>query len=541
MVEQQTLVISFSTALIFAAAVYIFCRLSFQVELRSLKMALEERDRQSAALKVELNDLKAATESERRDFNLKIELAHAELRKVVAEKARLEGELSGLHSLEQSLKEREQELSELRQKVLTLTADLNRVQEEVENAHRTGEQLIAAKEQECKAILAEKEAHIEEQKQLLANAESRLKEAFASLSVNALTTVSKQFIENAKATFETVRTDVKGELRLKQQDIEKTLKPVAEAIAKLQAQHDEIEKRRIADINKIENGFASITRQAEQLANALRKPNSRGAWAEMNLKTILDNAGLTQGVNYDLQDTTEDDGVRQRTDVIIHLPNGRDFIIDSKAPLECYWDGMNCENEEEKKAKFSAHARQVREHVKQLASKAYWSRYKTSPDCVVMFLPTEGAYMAALESDPALLTDAQAQRVYIANPMTLVNMIHVTAYVLQEESFKQNAHEVQAIASELYDRLHGFVQKFQSVGSSMLTTVKKYNQAVGSLEGRVIPQARKMNALGIGGNKMIDSVNEVSMLPRSLATAESKLHSDLALNSGEGEDNGSDS
>ncbi len=521
MVEQLTLIIILAAAAVIAAVAFFVTRSQNRVQIDSLRTYIAERDAQIAGLRAEADSMRSMAEADRTSLSQKLDQVESELRFAISEKSRLEGEATSLDHVRQELVARATEVGELHEQVLSLSDQLARAQSEAAEAARAKVELLEAKDRECRALLTEKETHIDEQKRLLAAAETKLAETFDSLSIKALTVVSEQFMKTAKATFEAVQTDAKGDLKLKQQAIEELLKPVAESISKLQTQHEDLEKRRISAFDTIEKGFAAITRQTDQLANALRKPISRGAWGEMNLKTILDNAGLTQGVHYDLQDTTDaDEGGRLRTDVIVHLPNGRDFIIDSKAPLESYWDGMNCELEAERKVKFEAHGRQVREHIKRLASKAYWSRYKTSPDCVVMFLPTEGAYQAAIEADPALLTDAQSRGIYLANPMTLVNMIHVTAYVLQEESLKQNAHEVQSAATELYDRLSKFVVKFADLGRSLRISVTKFNEAAGSLEGRVLPQARRMSALGIGGSKSIDSVSEIDSEPRSMTTPE---------------------
>lgn len=417
----------------------------------------------------------------------------------------------------------------LQEKELALATQLGEVraagERQILALQESAEGAIRAEQTHCQAQLAEKDRHITEQKLLLEQAEKKLTETFDSLSVKALTTIGEQFIKTAKATFEAVQVEAKGDLKLKTRAIEEMLKPIASTMDKLQAHQEEMEKRRVSAFDAIEKGLQLISHETDQLANALRKPITRGSWGEMNLKVILDNAGLSEGTHYDLQHSTEDEeGSRQRTDVIIHLPNGRDFIIDSKAPLEAFWDGMNASDEEAKNLKFAAHSRLVREHVKRLSAKSYWARYKTAPDLVVMFIPTEGAYQAALEADPALLTDAHASRVYLANPMTLINMIHVTAFVLKEEASRQNADEIQATAAELYDRLCKFVGKFADLGRSLRVTLGKFNDAAGSMEGRVLPQARRVNALGVGATSSLAAVQIIEVEPRSLISEEALNH-----------------
>ncbi|MCX6378570.1 MAG: DNA recombination protein RmuC [Armatimonadetes bacterium] len=344
---------------------------------------------------------------------------------------------------------------------------------------------------------------------------------FDSLSVKTLTTVSEQFMQTARATLETAQTEAKGDLNLKQQAIEELLRPVSDSLAKLAKQQEEMEQKRVSAFDSIEKGIRTLSEEADQLANALRKPATRGAWGEMNLKVILDNAGLQEGEHYVLQDSTDDEeGNRLRTDVIIHLPNGRDFIIDSKAPLESYWEGMNCPDEATRQDKFAHHAKLVRDHVKQLSSKEFWTRYKASPDCVVMFIPTEGAYQAAIEADRSVLTDAHKSRVYLSNPMTLISMIHIVAYVLKEDRARQNASEIQESAVELYKRVSKFVGDFSDIGRRLRLTVDMYNTAVGALEGRVLPKARDISRLGAGSGREIDDVSPLELFPRELTSPE---------------------
>ena len=252
-----------------------------------------------------------------------------------------------------------------------------------------------------------------------------------------------------------------------------------------------------------------------QLANALRKPATIGGWGEDMLTRILENAGFIEGVHYDVQHSTDDGEGRLRADVVVHLPQGRDFVIDCKAPLDAFSEGMNAPDEEVRRERFGQHARLVRDHVKQLSSKAYWERYP-SADCVIMFLPTDGAFLAAVEADPSLVGDAHKSKVYIANPSTVMSMVHVTGYVLRQERLHETAQEVQAAATELYRRLGKFTKDMSNMA------VGNFNTAVGALDSRVLPQARKMNELGGGGDPVAD-IALVESAPRPLASPEASL------------------
>lgn len=506
-------------AVVSAAIVYLLVRSKAQAELLATSKEAELR-----------------TEQVRIEAKKESDALRSELQLLAAAKAKLEGEATTAEALTLQIAAKEEQLEALRVSLTETREALATAETRVTEVQKATDEAISAKEESTRlqleekerslqAQLDEKQKSIDEQKALLAQAEAKLSETFDSLSVKALTTISEQFMQTAKATLETTQEQASGDLKLKQQAIEEMLKPIQESLAKVQAQHAELETKRTSAFDAIEKGLATISQEADQLANALRKPTARGAWGEMNLTTILTNAGLVEGVHFDLQDTTEDDeGSRLRPDVIIHLPNGRDFIIDSKAVIDNFWDGMTAQDEATKAEKFKAHAKLVRNHVKQLSSKGYWLRYKAAPDCVVMFIPTEGAYQAALEADPTLLTDAHASRIYIANPMTVVNMIHVTAYVLKEESLKQNAHEVQLAASELYDRLAKFAANFDDLGRNLRITVDKYNKAAGSFERRVLPQGRKVSSLGAGNGSELAEPRMLDAIPNALACAEARDH-----------------
>ena len=371
-------------------------------------------------------------------------------------------------------------------------------------------------------LLREKDSAIEQQKKLLGDMDRVLSEKFSALSLKSLEAASENFLRLAGERFDKAGELSKAELEKRQIAIDQLMAPVAETLDKLGKQHQEIEERRVSAFDAIEKGIKTLSSEADQLANALRKPTSRGAWGEMNLQVILENAGLVQGEHFSMQDSTADDeGGVARTDVLVHLPNGRHLIIDSKTPLEACWDGMNATDERVRKEKFATHARLVRDHVKQLASKGYWTRYANSPDFTIMFVPTEGAYQAAIEADPTLMGDAQKSRIYITSPMTLMTMVHAIAFILREERLAQNAQLVQETAADLYRRLAKFLDHVEKLGRNLRLTVDNFNGAVGSLNNRVLPAARKMNSLGIGGGTDIDDAAPLDAIPRSDISRES--------------------
>jgi DNA recombination protein RmuC len=526
-----------------------------------------DKETRLTTLQAEMAQSRTAADSERSVLNSKIDQLQLDLRGAVEARAKLDGAGESLVVFKAQIETKDQEIALNAERITALSSDLAHFRTAASEANKAKDEALKSKDAEasklitekenslsaqlaeikkacdkqladkdlaslnqltdlkehCQNQLDEKDRHIDEQRRMLAEAEKKLTETFDSLSVKALTTVSEQFMKTAKATLEAAQTEAKGDLKLKQQAIEELLKPVAESLDKLEKHQVEMEQRRVSAFDSIEKGIKTLSQEADSLANALRKPGTRGAWGEMNLKVILDNAGLEEGQHYRLQHSTEDDeDGRLRTDVIIQLPNGREFIIDSKTPLESYWDGMNAPDEAARLIKFAAHGRLVRDHIKKLSSKSYWTRYKASPDCVVMFIPTEGAYQAAIEADRTMLTDAHKNRVYIANPMTLVSMIHIAAYVLKEERSRQNATDIQESATELYKRVSKFVGDFSDLGRNLRLSVQSYNTAVGSLDGRVLPKARDISRLGAGSGNEIKEVVVLETFPRELTSQEYK-------------------
>jgi DNA recombination protein RmuC len=463
-----------------------------------------------------------------------------------SEKGKLAGEISTVESLRSQVTFKDKKLDELNERVVELEsakADLEQLAKSTEKAKieallekdlhlkntidaqaEAYRNRIEEKRVGIEGILREKDLAIEQQKKLLADTERILSEKFSALSLESLKSASVDFLRLANERFDKAGEISKAELEKRQQAIDELMKPVAETLDKIGKQHQEIEERRVSAFDSIEKGIKTLSSEADQLANALRKPTSRGAWGEMNLIVILENAGLIQGEHFVLQDTTSDDeeGLA-RADVLVNLPAGRHLIIDSKAPLEAFWDGMNASDETLKSQKFANHAALVRDHVKRLSSKSYWSRYESSPDFTIMFLTTEGAFQAAIEADRNLIGEAQKSRIYITSPMTLMSMVHAIAFVLREERLAQNTQQVKDTAAELYKRLAKFLEHVEKLGRNLRLTVDNYNSAVGSLDGRVLPYARKMNSLGIGGGADIDDAIPIEAVPRTLVSQDHLL------------------
>lgn len=498
---------------------------------------------QAAASRAE--EARAALATER----TKTESLQGEIRDAIAAKSRMEGEITGLTKLREDLETRDEELKSYVQRMTSLSGEVERLKKAVEAAEQAkldaiadsklhaeqrlaqmeedvqrrialikqnADQTVIEKEEAVRRLIEEKDRSLADKRKLLEDAERALVEKFNAASFESLKKAQEEFLKLAGEKFEKSDESAKADLDKRRREIENLLKPLGETLDKLERGHKEMEERRVSAFDQIQVGLKNLSQETDQLANALRKPNTRGAWGEMQLQVILENAGMHEGEHFVLQHSTEGEDGRLRTDVVIRLPKGRVLVIDSKAPLESYWDGMNAPDEATRTANFAAHARLVRDHVKKLSGKQYWSRYAASPDCVVMFVPTEGAYQAAFESDRALLSDAHAANVYIANPMTLISMVHIAAYILREERVSQQADQVRAYGTELYKRLGKFLGDLDKLGSHLKMAVGDYNRAVGSIEGRVLPAARDMAKLGAGTNEPLPTPTEIEEAPRPL-------------------------
>ncbi len=290
--------------------------------------------------------------------------------------------------------------------------------------------------------------------------------------------------------------------------IEGLLGPMKAELAGLEKLTREVEEARVKAEGALDERLRRIQETSDNLAGALKKPQVRGAWGESQLVQILESSGMTEGTHYLLQDHTDEEGEALRTDVVILLPRGRRIVVDSKAPLDHYWAAMNAGSDEERGHRAKAHVGSVRAHLRTLKSKDYWKRYPGSPDYVILFLPYEGAYQLACEHDKGLLNDCRAQKVILANPMTLMNLVHVAAFALQEERLHENTEEIRAHGQRLCDRLRTMLEHVEAHGAHLRLAIGSYNDVVGSATKNLIPAARRMKDLGAGADRPLPELKE---------------------------------
>jgi len=280
------------------------------------------------------------------------------------------------------------------------------------------------------------------------------------------------------------------------------LQPIKETLQRFEQQARQLEERRLAAVGAIPQLVESLRRETGSLVTALRTPHVRGGWGELQLRRVLELAGMLEHCDFLEQATGRDaDGKLLRPDVVVRLPGGKNVVVDSKAPLEGYLDALAAEDEETRRAHLARHARLVREHVAKLGQKRYWQQFEPAPEFVVMFVD-EGLFRAALDQDPALFEAGVDARVIVASPATLIALLRTVAYTWQQETVAESAREVNRLGRELYDRLRTFAKPLAKVGRQLDGAVAAFNEAVGSFETRVLVTARKFPEHGAGGDEL---------------------------------------
>ncbi|HET9103753.1 MAG TPA: DNA recombination protein RmuC [Solirubrobacteraceae bacterium] len=332
----------------------------------------------------------------------------------------------------------------------------------------------------------------------LGDAQERLSASFKALSAEALQSSLAQLAELSKAQLQTAQAQASGDLEKRQQAVESLVAPLREQLGRVDLQLTRLDQERRESRGRLESQLKSLNETGERLrtetgalVTALRKPNARGQWGQMQLRNVVEMAGMLRHCDFAEQSTLGGDEVTLRPDLIVNLPGRKQVVVDAKAPLQGVLDAYQARDETEREQHLRDHARLLRKHVKGLADKAYWSGLATTPDFVVMFLPGEHLYSAALEADPSLIDEAMAKHVLIATPTTLLALLHTVAYGWQQERVAESAQAISDLGRELHTRLVKLSNLVAKLGTRLNSTVTAYNEAVGSYEARVLPAARR--------------------------------------------------
>lgn len=379
---------------------------------------------------------------------------------------------------------------------------------------------------ELSAQLRATHQNLIEQRELLRDAQAKLRDAFASVSAEALARNNEAFLHLARERFAALSAEATGSLDQRKSQIETLLAPMQELLAQYQSRLADIEKSRVESYSMLREQLGSLSEiqrtlntQTSQLVSALRRPNTRGQWGEVTLRRLVELAGMSSRCDFVEQTTVEGEDGRLRPDMIVRLPGSREIVIDCKAALDAFLDAAAAADDDARRLCLQRHCQQVRSRARELSAKSYWTQFKRAPEYVVMFLPGEAFLYAAVELDGSLIEDCLRNSVIVATPTTLMALLKAIEFGWRQEEISENVEEIRKHGKDLYDRIVVFATHFQKLGANIGAAVETYNTSVASLETRLLVTARKIGELGARNDKDVPEPPVIDTRPRELTTA----------------------
>jgi DNA recombination protein RmuC len=390
-------------------------------------------------------------------------------------------------------------------------------------------QLRVEDEQKLRAA-ADKEvesqrANIAEQRRVLEEAEKKLKEAFQSLASEALQASNRQFMDLARASFDSLQKEASGDLEQRKVAIGGMVEPLEKAVSELRAEMNKIELARQDAYGSLRTELQQLTttnkelrQETGSLVSSLRQPQIKGKWGELTLRRAVELAGMSPHCDFVEQQSVDVEDGRLRPDLIVHLPGETQIVIDAKVPLHASFAAMSARSDVEYRAAMAQHASLVRDHINRLSAKEYWKQFEPTPEFVVLFVPGESFFSAALEQDRTLIEDAINKRVVLASPTTLIALLRAIAYGWKQQLVAENAERIKDLGKELYDRILKFAEHLSDVAKGLERANKAYNSAVSSFDSRLVPSARKFREMGVGTANVPD-LDPIETTPRPTLSA----------------------
>lgn len=390
------------------------------------------------------------------------------------------------------------------------------------------QQKFIALSEERATLKAESEQQKERVKELALvseQLEKRVLDAFKNLSAEALKSNNSAFLEIASNSLSLIQDAAKQDLKSREEAIGLLVKPLQDSLLRVNEQVQQIEKVRegayqglVVQVQSLAETQLKLRDETAHLAQSLRTPNVRGRWGEVQLRRVVELAGMSEHCDFTTQTTTFNDSEGQRRpDLLVHLPGTKIVVVDAKTPVEAYLEAVKSENDTEREEQLNRHARHIRTHIKQLGDKAYFEMFENTPEFVVLFLPGECFFSAAVEKDPSLIEFGMERHVIVATPTTLIALLRSVAYGWDQAKLSEHAREVRRLGRELFDRITGFVQHLDNVKKGLNSSVSAYNRAVGTLESRVLVSARKLGELVSKDGSENLSAEPLDAIPRSLS------------------------